>query len=49
MRLHELQPQHTDDVTAVTRTKEARLELEELFDLEMKGDSERHQSWNRDS
>lgn len=47
MRLHELQPHHSEDVLAASRTKEARLELEELFDLEMKGDSERHQSWNR--
>ncbi|WP_407331576.1 glutathione-regulated potassium-efflux system protein KefB [Enterovibrio sp. 27052020O] len=48
MRLHEMQPHHSDDVSAATRTKEARLELEELFDLEMKGDTERHQSWNRE-
>ncbi|MDF2185080.1 glutathione-regulated potassium-efflux system protein KefB [Grimontia hollisae] len=46
--LHEMQPYHGEDVTAATRTKEARLELEELFDLEMKGDTERHQSWNRE-
>lgn len=48
MHLHEMQPHYGEDVTAATRTKEARLELEELFDLEMKGDTERHQSWNRE-
>ncbi|WP_150138625.1 glutathione-regulated potassium-efflux system protein KefB [Candidatus Enterovibrio escicola] len=48
MRLHEMHPQHSEDVSATSRTKEARLELEELFDLEMKGDTERHQSWNRE-
>ncbi|WP_028025929.1 glutathione-regulated potassium-efflux system protein KefB [Enterovibrio calviensis] len=48
MRLHEMQPHHSEDVSAASRTKEARLELEELFDLEMKGDTERHQSWNRE-
>ncbi|WP_281545049.1 glutathione-regulated potassium-efflux system protein KefB [Grimontia sp. SpTr1] len=49
MRLHEMQPHHSEDSMAASRTKEARVELEELFDLEMKGDTERHQSWNRDS
>ncbi|MDD1795897.1 glutathione-regulated potassium-efflux system protein KefB [Enterovibrio makurazakiensis] len=48
MRLHEMQPHHSEDVSAASRTKEARLELEELFDLEMKGDTERHKSWNRE-
>ncbi|ATF09721.1 Glutathione-regulated potassium-efflux system protein KefB [Candidatus Enterovibrio altilux] len=47
-RLHEMQPHHSEDVSASSRTKEARLELEELFDLEMKGDTERHKSWNRE-
>ncbi len=48
VRLHEMQPHHSDDVIGASRVKEARLELEELFDLEMKGDTERHQSWNRE-
>ncbi|RXJ73432.1 glutathione-regulated potassium-efflux system protein KefB [Veronia nyctiphanis] len=47
-RLHEMQPHHSEDVGAASRTKEARLELEELFDLEMQGDTERHHSWNRE-
>lgn len=46
--LRDLLPHHTEDVTMASRIKEARLELEEIFDREMKGDSERHQSWNRE-
>lgn len=48
LHLREMQFHHTEDVSSVFNAKEARLELEELFDLEMKGDSERHHSWNRE-
>lgn len=46
--LHQMQSHHKNEAISVPSTKEARLELEELFDLEMKGDSDRHQSWNRE-
>ncbi len=46
--LEDLLPQHSQDVATASRVKEARKELEEIFDREMRGDSERHQSWNRD-
>ncbi len=48
LRLHEMQLYHTEGASSAYSVKEARLELEELFDLEMKGDSERHHSWNRE-
>lgn len=48
LRLHEMQLHQSEDLSSVSTTKEARLELEKLFDLEMKGDSERHRSWNRE-
>ncbi|MPX90732.1 glutathione-regulated potassium-efflux system protein KefB [Salinivibrio sp. VYel1] len=46
--LQDLLPQHSEDLATASRAKEARKELEEIFDREMRGDSERHQSWNRD-
>ncbi|OOE74118.1 MULTISPECIES: glutathione-regulated potassium-efflux system protein KefB [Salinivibrio] len=46
--LQDLLPQHSEDLATASRVKEARKELEEIFDREMRGDSERHQSWNRD-
>ena len=46
--LEALLPQHSQDVATASRVKEARQELEEIFDREMRVDSERHQSWNRD-
>ncbi|PCE68695.1 glutathione-regulated potassium-efflux system protein KefB [Salinivibrio sp. YCSC6] len=46
--LQDLLPQHNEDMAAASRVKEARKELEEIFDREMRGDIERHQSWNRD-
>ncbi|WP_434358125.1 glutathione-regulated potassium-efflux system protein KefB [Parasalinivibrio latis] len=44
--LHEMLPQHSDDVAALSRAKEARQELEEIFDREMQVDTERHDKWN---
>ncbi|WP_025673246.1 glutathione-regulated potassium-efflux system protein KefB [Salinivibrio socompensis] len=46
--LEDLLPQHSQDVATASHVKEARQELEEIFDREMRVDSERHQSWNRD-
>ncbi|WP_273857618.1 glutathione-regulated potassium-efflux system protein KefB [Photobacterium sp. GSS17] len=44
--LRDLLPQHSEDVHLATRAKEARKELEEIFDREMRGERERHNGWD---
>ncbi|KLV07519.1 potassium transporter KefB [Photobacterium aquae] len=44
--LRDLLPQHSEDVHLATRAKEARKELEEIFDREMRGERERHNDWD---
>jgi len=44
--LRDLLPQHSEDVHLASRAKEARKELEEIFDREMRGERERHNGWD---
>ncbi|WEM42517.1 glutathione-regulated potassium-efflux system protein KefB [Photobacterium sp. DA100] len=44
--LRDLLPQHSEDVHLATRAREARKELEEIFDREMRGERERHDGWD---
>ncbi|WP_120513802.1 glutathione-regulated potassium-efflux system protein KefB [Photobacterium salinisoli] len=44
--LRDLLPQHSEDVHLATRAREARKELEEIFDREMRGERERHNGWD---
>ncbi|WP_064606097.1 glutathione-regulated potassium-efflux system protein KefB [Photobacterium sp. J15] len=44
--LRDLLPQHIEDVHLASRAKEARKELEEIFDREMRGERERHNGWD---
>jgi len=44
--LQDLLPQHSEDVHLASRSKEARKELEEIFDREMRGERERHNGWD---
>ncbi|MGF1760236.1 glutathione-regulated potassium-efflux system protein KefB [Photobacterium sagamiensis] len=44
--LRDLLPQHSEDVHLASRSKEARKELEEIFDREMRGERERHNGWD---
>lgn len=44
--LYDLLPHHSEDVHLTSRAKEARKELEELFDREMRGEQERHHGWD---
>ncbi|MEZ8740718.1 glutathione-regulated potassium-efflux system protein KefB [Photobacterium swingsii] len=44
--LRDLLPQHSEDVHLATRAKEARKELEDIFDREMRGERERHNGWD---
>ncbi|MGF1681007.1 glutathione-regulated potassium-efflux system protein KefB [Photobacterium minamisatsumaniensis] len=44
--LRDLLPQHSEDVHLASRAKEARKELEDIFDREMRGERERHNGWD---
>lgn len=44
--LRDLLPQHSEDVHLATRSREARKELEEIFDREMRGERDRHNGWD---
>ncbi|MGD6736642.1 glutathione-regulated potassium-efflux system protein KefB [Photobacterium leiognathi] len=44
--LRDLLPQHSEEVNLASRQKEARKELEEIFDREMRGEQERHHGWD---
>ncbi len=44
--LRDLLPQHSEDVHLATRAKEARKELEDIFEREMRGERERHNGWD---
>ncbi|WP_199287457.1 glutathione-regulated potassium-efflux system protein KefB [Photobacterium chitinilyticum] len=44
--LQDLLPQHSEDVHLASRSKEARKELEDIFDREMRGERERHNGWD---
>lgn len=44
--LRDLLPQHSEDVHLASRSKEARKELEEIFDREMRGEQDRHNGWD---
>ncbi|WP_087017573.1 glutathione-regulated potassium-efflux system protein KefB [Thaumasiovibrio subtropicus] len=44
--LRDLLPQHSEDVTLATRAKEARQELEEIFDREMQNERDGQEDWN---
>jgi glutathione-regulated potassium-efflux system protein KefB len=44
--LRELVPPHQGDMAQISRVKEARRELEELFDREMQKESRQHDSWD---
>ena len=44
--LRDLLPQHSEDVHLASRSKEARKELEEIFDREMRGERDRHNGWD---
>lgn len=44
--LRDLLPQHSEDVHLASRAREARKELEEIFDREMRGERERHNGWD---
>ena len=44
--LRDFMPDHPEDVQFASRSKEARKELEELFDREMCNDRERHHQWH---
>ncbi|NAW66241.1 glutathione-regulated potassium-efflux system protein KefB [Photobacterium halotolerans] len=44
--LRDLLPQHSEDVHLATRAREARKELEEIFDREMRGERERQNGWD---
>ncbi|KJG36808.1 potassium transporter KefB [Photobacterium angustum] len=44
--LRDLLPQHSEEVNLASRQKEARKELEEIFDREMRGEEERHHGWD---
>ena len=44
--LRDLLPQHSEDVHLASRAKEARKELEEIFDREMRDERERHNGWD---
>lgn len=44
--LRELLPQHSEDVHLASRAREARKELEDIFDREMRGERDRHAGWD---
>ncbi|KJF87087.1 glutathione-regulated potassium-efflux system protein KefB [Photobacterium phosphoreum] len=44
--LRDLLPQHSEEVNLASRQKEARKELEDIFDREMRGEQQRHQGWD---
>ncbi|WP_305841350.1 glutathione-regulated potassium-efflux system protein KefB [Photobacterium leiognathi] len=44
--LRDLLPQHSEEVNLASQQKEARKELEEIFDREMRGEQERHHGWD---
>ncbi|PSW04838.1 glutathione-regulated potassium-efflux system protein KefB [Photobacterium lipolyticum] len=44
--LRDLLPQHSEDVHLASRAREARKELEDIFDREMRGERERHNGWD---
>ncbi|MEL6090421.1 glutathione-regulated potassium-efflux system protein KefB [Plesiomonas shigelloides] len=44
--LRELMPQHQAGVTEISRVKEARRELDDIFEREMQNESLRHQGWD---
>ncbi|MCD9552535.1 glutathione-regulated potassium-efflux system protein KefB [Photobacterium carnosum] len=44
--LRDLLPQHSEDVNLASRQKEARKELEDIFDREMRGEQQRYQGWD---
>ncbi|MGF1724591.1 glutathione-regulated potassium-efflux system protein KefB [Photobacterium nomapromontoriensis] len=44
--LRDLLPQHSEDVHLATRSREARKELEDIFDREMRGERDRHNGWD---
>jgi glutathione-regulated potassium-efflux system protein KefB len=44
--LRDLLPQHSEDVHLASRSKEARKELEDIFDREMRGERDRHNGWD---
>nr|WP_086940687.1 glutathione-regulated potassium-efflux system protein KefB [Thaumasiovibrio occultus] len=46
--LRDLLPQHSDDVTLASRAQEARQELEELFDAEMRSEQDRFSDWGKE-
>ncbi|UJF19207.1 glutathione-regulated potassium-efflux system protein KefB [Vibrio sp. SS-MA-C1-2] len=46
--LREFTPEHNEDVALASRTKEARKELEEIFDREMRSDKDKYHHWNVD-
>ncbi len=47
--LRDLLPQHSEDVTLATRAKEARQELEEIFDREMQSERDGYYDWGEPS
>ncbi|KAB7690617.1 glutathione-regulated potassium-efflux system protein KefB [Plesiomonas shigelloides] len=44
--LRDLMPQHQAGVTEISRVKEARRELDDIFEREMQNESLRHQGWD---
>ncbi|MGL6148450.1 MAG: glutathione-regulated potassium-efflux system protein KefB [Plesiomonas sp.] len=46
--LRELMPEHQADVTEISRVKEARRELDDIFEREMQNESLRYQGWDTD-
>ncbi|MGL4270234.1 MAG: glutathione-regulated potassium-efflux system protein KefB [Plesiomonas sp.] len=44
--LRDLMPQHSAGVTEISRVKEARRELDDIFEREMQNESLRHQGWD---
>ncbi|MGL5008222.1 MAG: glutathione-regulated potassium-efflux system protein KefB [Plesiomonas sp.] len=46
--LRELMPEHQADVTEISRVKEARRELDDIFEREMQNESLRYQGWDLD-